>query len=302
MLDLIAGNQDNTLVLLGIPLPKFLAAYKAAHNLQGVPTPTINFNFQVELDQINGTAPLGAEEAPPVAYPAVGGTPAQDPPPAPGDGELIVVIGDDQQPKNQDDEEEEQMMVDATNAIKAAAIGRRAITCRLIYDAVFEGTIKPIWKFHSQCKENEETKRIKPAFTLPRLNKAAQRVAAIIAKEPPTQMPVLHGLVNETANKATSAMERRIKSLKDQLMAAMGKTPSKTKKIQGRREENTSGDSEEQGHSCRPHKNCCPPRRSLRRSRRNNKGSTHTKGKKKPIGRKVSFNGKKLTKPTNLRK
>jgi hypothetical protein len=35
MLDLIAGNQDDILVLLGIPLPKFLAAYKAAQNLQG---------------------------------------------------------------------------------------------------------------------------------------------------------------------------------------------------------------------------------------------------------------------------
>jgi hypothetical protein len=35
MLDLIAGNQDQDYILvsLGIPLPKFLAAYKAAHNL-----------------------------------------------------------------------------------------------------------------------------------------------------------------------------------------------------------------------------------------------------------------------------
>jgi hypothetical protein len=50
VLDLTADNQDGILVLLGIPLPKFLAAYKAAHNLQGIPTPTINFNFQDELD------------------------------------------------------------------------------------------------------------------------------------------------------------------------------------------------------------------------------------------------------------
>ncbi len=76
MLDLIAGNQDNILVSLGIPLPKFLAAYKVAHNLQGIPTPTINFNFQDKLDQINGTTPLGAEEAPPIAPPAFGGPPA----------------------------------------------------------------------------------------------------------------------------------------------------------------------------------------------------------------------------------
>jgi hypothetical protein len=65
VLDLIAGNQDDILVLLGIPLPKFLAAYKAANNLQGIPTPTINFNFQDELDQINGTAPLKQKQLPP---------------------------------------------------------------------------------------------------------------------------------------------------------------------------------------------------------------------------------------------
>ncbi len=174
VLDLITGNQDGILVLLGISLPKFLAVYKAAHNLQGIPIPTIDFNFQDELDRINGTAPLGAEEAPPIAPPAVGGPPAQDPHLAPGNEQLVVVIGDNQQPDNQDDEEEEQMMMDATNAVKTAAIGGRATVCHLIYDAVFKGTIEPILKFHKQRKENEETKRIKTAFTLPRLNKAAQ--------------------------------------------------------------------------------------------------------------------------------
>ncbi len=62
-------------------------------------------------------------------------------------------------------------------------------------------------------------------------------------------------------------MEQRIQSLEDQLKAAAGKTPSKAKKIQGRREEITSGNPEEQGHSRRPQENYCPPR-SLRRSRR----------------------------------
>jgi len=50
VLDLIAGNQDDILVLLGIPLNKFLAAYKVTHKLQRISTPTINFNFQDELD------------------------------------------------------------------------------------------------------------------------------------------------------------------------------------------------------------------------------------------------------------
>ncbi len=105
--------------------------------------------------------------------------------------------------------------VDATNAVKTAAIRGRATVCCLIYNAVFKGTIEPIQKFHLQRKENKETKWIKAAFTLPRLNKAAQCVATVIAKEPLAQMPVLRGLVNETTNKATSAMERRIQSLED---------------------------------------------------------------------------------------
>ena len=60
VLYLNAGNQDNILVFLGIPFPKFLVAYKVAHNLQGIPTPTNNFNFQDKLDRINGAAPLEA--------------------------------------------------------------------------------------------------------------------------------------------------------------------------------------------------------------------------------------------------
>jgi hypothetical protein len=99
----ITGNQDNILVLLGVPLPnpKFLAAYKAAHNLQGIPTPTINFNFQDELDRINGTAPLGAEAAPPGTPPAPGA------PFASGNGTLIIMTGGNHS-ESQDDEEEEQ--------------------------------------------------------------------------------------------------------------------------------------------------------------------------------------------------
>jgi hypothetical protein len=103
---------------------------------------------------------------------------------------LVIVIGDDHS-GSQDDKEEEQEMIDATYAIKTAAIGGRAAVSRLIYDAVFKGTIKPIRKFCLQRKENQETKQIKATFTLPHLNEAAQRVAVVIANEPPAQMPIL---------------------------------------------------------------------------------------------------------------
>jgi hypothetical protein len=222
VLDLIARNQDNILVFLGIPLPNFLAAYKEAHNLQGILTPTINFNFQDELDQINGTATLGAKAAPPGTPPAPGA------PFATGNRALDVITGGNHS-GSQDDKEEVQEMIDATNTVETAATGGRAAVSHLIYDIVFKGTIKPIHKFHLQCKENEETKRIKAAFTLPHLNKAAQCVATVIAIKPPAQMPVLQGLVNETATKTISVTECCIKSLKDQLKAAVGKTPNGAK-------------------------------------------------------------------------
>ena len=79
----------------------------------------------------------------------------------------------------------------SNNAVKTAAIGGRVAVCHLIYEAIYKGSIKPISKFNLQCNENEETKRIKAAFTLPCLNKAAQRVVTVIANEPPAQMPIL---------------------------------------------------------------------------------------------------------------
>ncbi len=125
--------------------------------------------------------------------------------------------------------------MDATNAVETAAIGGRAAICRLICGAIFKGTMEPIQKFHLQCKENDETKRIKAAFTLPCLNKAAQHVATIIANEPPAQMPVLCGLVQETAMKTTSAMECRIQSLEDQLKAVSCNTKAKKSRATGQR-------------------------------------------------------------------
>ncbi len=65
MMDLITSAQEDILVPLRVTLPKFLAAYKAANNLQGgVPTPTVVFNFQNELNRINGTPPLAIEAQP----------------------------------------------------------------------------------------------------------------------------------------------------------------------------------------------------------------------------------------------
>jgi hypothetical protein len=114
-------------------------------------------------------------------------------------------------------------------------------------------------------------------------------------------MPVLQGLVNETATKTTSAMERCIKSLKDQLQAAVGKTPNGAKKSKGNGKKSLQGILKKKGTPTAPKKTTAP--RTPRNAQDANcKSSMHTKGKKKPEGCKVSLNGKKAAKPTNLRK
>jgi hypothetical protein len=291
VLDLIAGNQDNILVSLGIALNKILAAYKATHKLQRIPTPTINFNFQDELDRFNGTPPL-EEEAAPHADAADDANQA-----------LAVVIYDNDLGNQDDNDEEEQEMVDATNAVETAAIGGRAAICRQIYDAVMNGTVEPIRKFYLQRNENEETKRIKASFTLPRLNKAAQHVASVIANEPAAQMPVLRGLVNETATKATSTMESRIQSLEDQLKAAKGKTPPGAKKVKGGKKKSIQGILKKKGDPAAKKTTALRAPRAPRNAQdENSKGTVRAKRKKQQKGRKVSFEKKKAASRTNPRK
>jgi hypothetical protein len=190
-------------------------------------------------------------------------------------------------------------MIDATNAVKTAAIRGRVTICHLILDAINKGTIEPIQKFHLQRKENNETKRIKAAFTLPRLNEAAQHVATIIANEPPAQMPVLHRLVQETTAKSTLAMECCLQSLEDQLKAVQGGKKSPKKVKDDRTKKTPMGIL----------KNKDTPAATKKKSAQsfvtsnlgvNNSTTPRVKGKKKSSGRKVSFNGKKAAKPTKL--
>ncbi len=182
----------------------------------GIPTPTVTYNIEDEIDCINNTPRLETTENAIASLTAL----------AKGEDTDI-----------QDNGKNKQEMIDTTNAVETAAIGGRATICRLILDAIKKGTIEPIQKFHLQRKENVETKRIKAAFTSPHLNEAAQRLATVIANEPPAQMPVLRGFVQETTAKLTSAMECRLQSLEDQLKAVQGgkKSPKKSRATGRRR-------------------------------------------------------------------
>ena len=149
-MDLLASAQDKIFALLAFPLQNFLAAYKAANNLLGwIPTPTVTFNFQDEINCINDTPRLETTENAIASFT----TPAER-----EDTDI------------QDNGKNKQEMIDATNAVKTAAIEGRANIFHLILDAINKGTIEPIHKFHLQLKGNNKTRCIKATFTSPHLN------------------------------------------------------------------------------------------------------------------------------------
>ena len=103
-------------------------------------------------------------------------------------------------------------------------------------------------------------------------------------------MPVLRGLIDESATKATSAMERRIKSLEDQLKAASN---NKAKKSKG-----DGKKKEKKGTPAAPKKTNAPKApRNVQDD--NNKDTACDKEREKNKGRrKKSSDGKKAVKPT----
>jgi hypothetical protein len=190
----ITAKNDTVLVPLNMDLKKFLKAYMKAHGIKVFPKPTINNNIADLIDKVNGTPRIDP--------------PANDGDAAPQDqAEGVAAEGaaaDDE--RTQDDE-----MIEATKNAKIVG-GRAAITCH-IFDAAVKCIFEPIQLFHKTRLENEAAKQIKAAITLPRLSNTAQRVAQVIASERPAERPVLGGLIQETANKIISNIEKRILSL-----------------------------------------------------------------------------------------
>ena len=186
-------------------LRKFLKAYVKAHGIQVFPKPTIDNNIAEIIDEVNGTPQItphandckAAPQDQPVGVVATveGGAAAED------------------EERTQDDE-----MIEATENAEIVG-GRAAITCH-IFDAAVKCIFEPIQLFHKTRLDNEEAKQIKAAITLPRLSETAQRVAQVVASERPTERPVLCGLIQETADKTTSDLEKRILLLEDKLKSA----------------------------------------------------------------------------------
>jgi hypothetical protein len=117
---------------------------------------------------------------------------------------------------------------------------------------LIKGINEPIQKNHLQRNKNTtRQKQIKAAFTLPRLNKAAQRVATVIANGPPRSNASL-SWASPRSSKQKPPQQWSVKA-KDQLKAVLGKT--KAKKVK----DNTSKYPGEQGHPPPPPRNL-PPR------------------------------------------
>jgi hypothetical protein len=92
-------------------------------------------------------------------------------------------------------------------------------------------------------------------------------------------------------------MERRIKSLEDQLKSATGKTPTGAKKVKGDGKKLPQSILKKKGNPAAKKTTALHDAQD-----KNSKGSASAKGKKKPKGRKVSFEKKKAASRTNSRK
>ena len=207
IMDIIAINQDNLLVLIGLTIPQFLAVYKASNKLPFLPTPTVQCNFQNAIEQINGDS----YDPPP-------------PPPLPEDREDVIFIYNPNQKQIQDKE-----MLNAPDGIEQIVdIGGRTTQYQLITKVYIDCIVTPLKEFHAQLKRNAKTKRIKTAFTSAVLTETTECVANIIGHKPPAQQPVLWGLVDETKSKKTAAMEQQIQPLEDKLKASNIKAKKST--------------------------------------------------------------------------
>ncbi len=147
---------------------------------------------------------------------------------------------------------------------------------------------------------------MKVVITLPRLSDTAQQVAQVVASEQPAKRPVLWGLIQETASKSTSDLEKRLQSLEDKLKAATlkaNKTAAKNKK-------GNETKSPPKSILRKKGKPATPTQLPKKKSAKSNaptqgcKDNTTMRGskKKKPKQRCISFDGNNDSHCTNLHK
>ncbi len=194
-------------------------------------------------------------------------------------------------------------MIEATE--NAKIVGGRAAITRHIFDAAVKGIFEPIQLFHKTRLENKKAKQTKVAIMLPRLSNTAQRAAQVIANERRTVRPVLRGLIQETANKTPSNLEKHILSLESKLKAAT-LTPKQANKTAAKNEKGNrmksppmsilwkKGIPATQNQMPKKKKAATTPQDA-----NNNVSVPVSKKKKQPKKRHVSFDGNKRGQNTN---
>jgi hypothetical protein len=201
--------------------------------------------------------------------------------------------------RTQDDE-----MIEATE--NAEIVGGRAAITRHIFDAAVKCIFEPIQLFHKTRLYNKEAKQIKGAITLPRLSKTAQRVAQVVASERPAERPVLRGLIQETADKTTFDLEKRILLLEDKLKSATlkqaKKTGAKNEKGDGTKSPPKSILRTKKGKPTAP--NQTPKKKKAAATAQDANSNVTVRASKKKQAKKhhVSFDGNKGGQSTNSRK
>ena len=313
VMDVITHKHDEMLVPFKFTLKEFLILYKATNNLQVVPYPTVDLDTsdKIIIDAVNNVV----APPPPAPYPP--------PPRTPSTSTALVVVT----PQTAEDhlrgipdstfatstEDEDNEAMEGNNPSDGITGGKHHIA-RLTYNAFVTTILHPMQDYFDQRGTNDEMKRIKTTLTPPSLTSAATRIAAVLGNEPPAaSQPVLRGLVGEMSSANTSALERRLQSLEDQLAKAKSKSSTTTaKKVKGdgttlkgilrtgtpiAAKTNAPKKSPKKKPSSKSKKSSSSKNRTA-----NDNDTTSAKGKSKGNGRKVSFVGKKTTYRLNSKK
>jgi hypothetical protein len=185
--------------------------------------------------------------------------------------------------RNQDDAE---MIQPTANAELIG--GRVTVLCRNIFGTILQCVIEPIQHVHKQRIDNKEAKQNKAAITLPQLSDTSQRVAQVVASKQPAERPVLCGLIQETASKPTSNLEKHLQSLDDKLKAAILKKGDGTRPPKSILRKKGKPAAQNQLPKKKSAISSAPPAQG-----NNSNATARNNKKKKPKKRCVSFNGNK---------
>jgi hypothetical protein len=106
--------------------------------------------------------------------------------------------------------------------VTGSIIGGRAPIINALKALIDEGIIAPLKQFHACIIINKQERWIAKATTVPNLEQAAARIAAVVEAEQPANCPTLKGLIHDDVDKTTEELCCHVQSLEAKLMAKTG--------------------------------------------------------------------------------